>query len=107
MSTLGLIIMFVGKTLLWMVIGTAVIMLWYWWYYSRIGRHREARKEIFAYVKAYKRRCTGNNRFVVTVPVLQDAFREYETETINKVWLELIRERIIEPDPQDGEWVIR
>lgn len=70
-------------------------------------QYRRARKEIFEFVKARKRRCTGNNRFVVTVEALQDSFRTYDTTTILNVWLELVKERVIEQDPQDQEWCIR
>jgi hypothetical protein len=69
--------------------------------------YRKAKMEIFSYVKTYKRRCTGNNRFLVTVESLQDSFREYDTDIINKVWLDLVNERIIERDPQDEEWCVR
>lgn len=69
--------------------------------------YQKAKGEIFAFVKGYKRRCTGNNRFVVTSTTLQDSFREYETSIIEKVWLDLIQERIIELDPQDNVWCVR
>jgi hypothetical protein len=70
-------------------------------------RYRKAKKLIFDYVKSYKRLCTGNNRFVVTVPVLQDVFREFNTDVIEKVWRDLVIEKIIQEDPMDGEWCIR
>ena len=69
--------------------------------------YRKARTEIFAFVGSYKKRCTGNNRFVVTTESLQDSFREYEISIIKKVWEELIRERLIEQDTNDQEWVVR
>jgi len=69
--------------------------------------YRKARKEIFAFVNSYKRRCTGNNRFIVTVESLQDSFREYSSNVIAKVWIELVNERIIETDPQDNVWCVR
>ncbi len=69
--------------------------------------YRKAKKDIFEFVKSYKKRCTGSNRFVVSIETLQDSFREYETKIIHRVWLELIHERIIEIDPQDGVWCIR
>jgi len=69
--------------------------------------YRQAKKEIFAFVKSYKRRCTGNNRFLVTVESLQDSFRIYNTSVITKVWLELVNERVIEQDNQDQEWCVR
>ena len=98
---------------MWMwIIGVsfiAVIGIWIWYVY--IGRYitdyRKAKKEIIAYVQSYKRRCNGNNRFVVTVESLQDCFREYDVRTIEKVWLELIRLRLIEEDIQDNEWCVR
>ena len=72
------------------------------------GRHyRKVRSEIFEYVKGHKRLCTGNNRFVVTVTTLQDVFREYDTEVIEKVWIELVEEHLVQLDPQDNEWCIR
>lgn len=69
--------------------------------------YRKAKGEIFAFVESYKKRCTGNNRFVVTVATLQDSFREYDTKVIEKVWHNLIDERRIVIDPQDNEWCIR
>lgn len=111
MEMLGYILVVIGKTLLWLwsvvlVVGGVAAVLYYW-YYKTHREYKEARQEIFAYVKAYKNRCTGVNRFEVTVPYLQDAFREYDTVLINKIWLELIRERVIEQDPQDNAWCIR
>lgn len=72
-----------------------------WWH------KRQAKKKIFEFVKSYKRLCTGNNRFVVTPPVLQDAFRKYNIDVIEYVWGELIKEHIIQQDPMDNEWCIR
>ena len=69
--------------------------------------YRQAKKEIFEFVKSYKRRCAGNNRFIVTTESLQDSFRRYNTTIITNVWLDLVNERVIEQDPYDGEWVIR
>lgn len=99
-------VMIVIKMVLWIW----VIVLFggvAWWIWFKNSDLKQARTEIFAYVESYKRKCTGNNRFVVTVPTLQDAFREYDTKTINKVWLELIKERVIVQDPEDHEWCIR
>lgn len=97
------IILFVGFILIVLVSGIYiyVYLLKDWWMY------RQANKEIFAFVKAYKRRCTGNNRFIVTIESLQDSFREYDTTVITNVWLDLVKERVIEQDPQDQEWCVR
>jgi hypothetical protein len=72
-----------------------------------IFEYRKAKAEIFPYVESYKKKCVGVNRFVVTVPELQNIFREYETKIINRVWLDLIREHVIEKDPMDDEWCVR
>jgi len=80
-------------------------LIWYLWF--RVTDYKRARTEIFAYVDAYKRKCSGANRFIVTVEALQDAFREYDTPTINKVWLELVKERVIERDSDDNEWCLK
>lgn len=69
--------------------------------------YRKAKGEIFAFVESYKKKCTGNNRFVVTVETLQDSFREYDTKVIEKVWHELVNTRRIVVDPQDQEWCVR
>ena len=86
-----------------------IICIWVWYVY--VGRYmtdyRKAKKEIIAYVQSYKKRCTSNNRFVVTVESLQDSFREYDVQTIEKVWLDLVNSRIIERDPKDQEWCVR
>jgi len=94
----------------WVIMGVfIVIVLGYTYIYivKDWFAYRKARKEIFVFVKSYKRRCTGANRFVVTVEVLQDSFREYDNSIILNVWLELMNERVIEIDPQDQEWCIR
>lgn len=69
--------------------------------------YRKARQEIFVYVKSYETRAGGSNRFEVTVEILQDVFREYDTVIINKIWLDLIDEKVIEKDPYDNAWCIR
>lgn len=69
--------------------------------------YRKAKGEIFVFVESYKKKCTGNNRFVVTVGTLQDSFREYDTKIIEKVWQKLADERKIVIDSQDNEWCIR
>lgn len=100
-----------GMTIgLWMmtwVIVLAVALYLYVFIVRDWYSYRQARKEIFEFVKSYKRRCTGNNRFVVTVETLQNSFRKYNTNVILNVWLELVNERVIEIDSQDGEWCIR
>lgn len=111
METAGAILVFIGKGLMWLWVSVAIIavvsILGYRAYYKKYGEYKEARENIFEYVKKYKQRCTGSNRFEVTVETLQDSFREYETELINKVWLELVEERVIEQDAQDHTWCIR
>jgi hypothetical protein len=69
--------------------------------------YRRAKRDIFTFVKSYKHRCNGANRFIVTVESLQDSFRIYNTTVITNVWLELIAEHVIEQDPQDHVWCIR
>ena len=69
--------------------------------------YRRAKKEIFVFVELYKYRCTGNNRFIVTVATLQDSFREYDTKIIERVWQDLVDTRKIVSDPQDSEWCVR
>jgi Tfp pilus assembly protein PilE len=107
----GSILIFIGKGLMWLWVSVAIIavvfIVAYRAYYKKYGEYKEAREQIFEFVKSYKRKCTGANRFVVTVPTLQDSFREYDTELINKVWLELAAEHVIEQDPQDNSWCIR
>ena len=69
--------------------------------------YRQAKRDIFDFVKSYKKRCNGANRFEVTVESLQDSFRIYNTTIITNVWLELIAERVIEQDPMDSLWCVR
>ena len=83
-----------------------VWMIWYLAYGKDWLDYRKARTEITEFVKGYKHRCNGSNRFVVTVPSLQDSFREYDTVIIERVWRELIKNHIIEQDPMDNEWCI-
>lgn len=76
-----------------------------WWVNKRA--YKKAKNEIFDYVKSYKRLCTENNRFIVTPSELQNAFREYDILLINRVFQELINEKIISQDPMDQEWSVR
>lgn len=96
-------ILMIGAGIIILVVG----VMWYAYFGQYVTDYQKAKKEIIAFVKSYKKRCTGNNRFIVTVESLQDSFREYDVGTIEKVWLELIRLRLIEEDPYDKEWVVR
>jgi hypothetical protein len=94
----------------WIIIGVVIVLATGHIYIHVIKdwlEYREAKKDIFTFVISYKRRCTAQNRFVVTVESLQDSFREYNTKVITKVWLDLVNERVIEQDLQDQEWCIR
>lgn len=94
----------------WELVVLAIVIVMVYAYVTVIRDwldYRQARKEIFAFVKSYKRRCSGANRFVVTVETLQDSFRTYSTSIILNVWLELVKERVIEIDKEDQEWCIR
>lgn len=84
-----------------------VVVIWYAYFGQYITDYRKAKRDIVPFVESYKRRCTGDNRFVVRVEDLQDSFREYNVEIIKKVWLDLIEMKLIEKDPVDGEWCIR
>lgn len=88
--------------LIWLVV--IVVGLVSTFYLIKIRNYRKAKDEIFTYVKSFKHRCKGESRFVVTVETLQDAFREYETPLIEKVWLELVKEKVIVQHPLDNEW---
>jgi hypothetical protein len=107
MEVAGTILVGVGKFML-LVFGIAIVLgiIWYIGFKDWYVR-KEAKKDIFAYVESYRKRCTGNNRFLVNVEILQDAFREYDTPTINLIWLQLINEHVIEKDPNDDEWCVR
>jgi hypothetical protein len=94
--------------LLWVLIGAVA-----WFLYPHVKRNiddiffNRKMKVVREYVLGYKRRCTGMNRFVVTKESLQDLFREHDNITIDRMWLQLVQERIIEQDPMDNEWCIK
>jgi hypothetical protein len=98
-----MLILITGAGIIVFIVG----IIWYVYVGQYWSDYWNAKREIIAFVQSYKKRCTGNNRFIVTVESLQDSFREYDIRTIEKVWLELIRLRLIEPDPQDQEWCVR
>lgn len=107
------ILVLVGKVLLWIVatfIGVVFgVVLWFfiWTFLLKDWLdYRKARKEIFMFVNGYRRRVVGNNRFVVTVETLQNSFREYDTATVERVWEELVKKRVIYQDRMDNEWCI-
>jgi hypothetical protein len=86
--------------------GVLFALIWFM-YLGDYLRYRYAKNIIISYVQCYKRRCTGNNRFVVTVSELQNIFREFETHIIEKVWQDLINKHLIHQDAMDGEWCIK
>ncbi len=67
----------------------------------------KAKKLIIPWLKNYREVCNGQNRFLVSVELLQDRFREFDTVTIEQVFDELITQGIVVRDPYDGEWCIR
>lgn len=88
------------------IVLVCVMLIWCLW----IGKwleYRKAKSAIIPWVESYKKRCTAQNRFVVTVETLQDSFREFDTPTIERVWKILIDKRAIQQDPIDNEWCIR
>lgn len=68
---------------------------------------RRAKKAIYRYVGMYKDRVKGDNRFLVSVPILQSIFVEFDTPTIEMVFDCLIDDGLIRRDPYDGEWCVR
>jgi hypothetical protein len=92
-----------------LIVGFVVVIVGYIYIYVVQDwlEYQKAKKEIFTFVKSYKRRCTGSNRFIVTVESLQDSFRAYNTTVITNVWLELVAEHVIEQDLQDQEWCVK
>ena len=108
--TAGMILAYLGKVILATLLVVLTVVGIAFFYNMTLKDwidYRRAKKEITAFVKSYKQKCTGNNRFVVTVETLQDSFREYNTSIILKVWLELVSEHVIVTDPEDQVWCIR
>lgn len=89
------------------IIGGLMLFAVFVGWYRKVRHYQVAKLKIFKYVKAYKGRCTGVNRFLVNEFELQNAFREYNIDIIEKVFQELIIHRVIERDPTDQEWCIR
>ena len=89
------------------VVGVVVLVVTAYRVFMPNMKYRKAKKEIFAFVKEHKTKCTGNNRFVVTEESLQFSFREYDKQIILNVWLDLINEHVIVMDPEDQVWCIR
>lgn len=70
-------------------------------------KYQKVKDDIFNYVKSYKNRCTGHNKFVISVEILQDIFREYDTETIERVFRDLINEKVLSQNEFDKDWCIQ
>ena len=88
------------------VLFIVVVTVYFYWLQGWL-EYRKAKEEICEYLEKYRGRCNGANRFVVNVSALQEIFVEYDTETINKVWTDLVNKHVITKDPQDSEWCIR
>lgn len=97
--------------ILWVFLGgvflVVVSLIGYIYYVKGALEYKKAKEEIVPWVRSYKWKCTGANRYIVTVETLQNSFLEYETTIIERVWLDLIHERLIELDPHDGVWCIK
>lgn len=99
----------IGNAIMWtvIVVGMVVMCVTLYRVMAPYAKYKKAKKEIFAFVKEHKTKCTGNNRFVVTEESLQFSFREYDKDIILNVWLDLINEHVIVMDPEDQVWCIR
>lgn len=90
-----------------LIIGIIILTVVLSYQFIKHLRYRSAEREITEWVRGYKRRCTGNNRFIVTRETLQDSFREYDSNVIDHVFNKLIANNMIQQDPMDQEWCIR
>lgn len=90
-------------TLLVLMIMYAVYKLWLkdWLEY------RKAHNDIYGVMVLYRQRTTGQNRFIITTETLRESFPDYDEEVITRVWLELVKDRIIEKHSIDNEWGIQ
>lgn len=68
----------------------------------------DAYQQVVLWILPYRARLTGNNRFLISVAIIQEAFPEFSTQQILDIWYKLTTERnYVETDPFDGAWVIK
>lgn len=63
--------------------------------------------EVHAWLDHHRAKINVNNRFCISVRILEDVFPEYPSEIIRKGWKEMIQLGYVTQDPVDREWIIK
>ena len=83
-------------------------MAWGYVYYLNQERvKKELLAEIEEWLDEYKRRTTGNNRFLLDVYMLQEAFPEYSRKTVRLAWKEMVQMGWVQEDFIDKAWIVK
>lgn len=67
----------------------------------------QMRLDVEDWIAEYKRKMTGNNRFVIDLNILQEAFPEYSQAIVRQVWREMVASNVVQEDPMDKALIIR
>ena len=70
-------------------------------------RLRKAWGDIDEIICDYESRVGDENRFLVSIKYLQEAFPDFKRDVIRTCWKRLREEGRIFQDQMDGQWVIR
>lgn len=98
---MNMLILFIIFIVIGILIGLWIYVFSFYW------NLRKAKKLIERLIIDYKFRCNGSNRFLVSIPILQDMFVQFDTDVIESVFYYLIEKGIIVRDELDGEWCIK
>lgn len=83
---------------------TSIWVAWQAWLWMRANAMHG---EVVDWLRDYRRRLTGGNRFVINELLLRSHFPEYGHAVVSKVWRRIKDEQLIVIDDKDGEWCIK
>ena len=63
--------------------------------------------EVHIWLDHHRAKINTNNRFCISVKVLEEVFPEYSSEIIRKGWKEMVQLGYVIQDPVDREWIIK
>lgn len=68
----------------------------------------EAYQQVVRWIQPYQERLNGNNRFLISLEIIHEAFPELSSAQVADIWYRLTNERTyIDTDPFDNAWVVK
>lgn len=64
--------------------------------------------QVVSWIEIYRAKLNGNNRFLISQEIIQEAFPEFSVDQVATIWYRLIKERrYVDTDQFDNAWVVK